>query len=178
MNKAVFLDRDGTIIVDKGYSFLPESIQFLDGAIAGLKLLKKHGFLLIVISNQSGIARGYFTETQLQVFNNAMCEQLERFGVQIDAIYCCPHHPQGNITKYSIECNCRKPKIGLFKTAVQDFDIDLSKSYAIGDRLTDCSICDESLCKGCLIKSELYDIGETKIPTFDTFLQCVEYILR
>ncbi len=151
MNKAVFLDRDGTINRDKGYLWRIEDFEFLPGAIEGLKLLQKMGFLLIIISNQSGIARGYYTEENVQKLHEWMQRTLVNYGVFLDGIYYCPHHPSASVEKYRQDCNCRKPKPGLFLRAAKDFDIDFSKSYAVGDKLRDCSICEMEPCRGFLI---------------------------
>lgn len=174
-NKAVFLDRDGTIIKDKHYAFLPESIEFLPGVIDGLKRLHDAGFLLIIITNQSGVARGYFTEADLKVFNETLINRLADRGVFIDAVYYCPHYINGTIKKYAVDCNCRKPKTGLFFTASCDFNIDLSLSYAIGDSIRDCSVCLETECRGCVIDGNISH--QDGFNHFESFLQCVEYIL-
>lgn len=175
INKAIFLDRDGTIIKDKHYAFLPESIEFLPGVIDGLRRLHDAGFLLIIITNQSGIARGYFTENNLKVFNETLLSQLANQGVFIDAVYYCPHYINGSIKKYAIECSCRKPQTGLFYIASADYNIDFSLSYAIGDSDRDCSICNETQCCGCVIDGD--NIKKDKFKHFENFLQCVDFIL-
>lgn len=176
INKAVFLDRDGTIIKDKHYAFLPESIEFLPGVIDGLKRLRDAGFLLIIITNQSGIARGYFTEDDLKAFNEALLSRLADNGVFIEAIYYCPHYINGSIEKYAVECSCRKPKTGLFYTASDEYNIDFSSSYAVGDSDRDCSICLETECRGCVIDGN--SLIKDKFNHFENFLQCVDYILN
>lgn len=177
MNKAVFLDRDGTIIVDKHYAYLPETIEFIPDAIEGLQKLQNAGFLLIIITNQSGVAKGLFTEEELKIFNKKMTKMLLEKNIKITDLYYCPHHPEGIIKKYALNCNCRKPKIALFLRAAKDYQIDLSKSYAIGDRIRDCAISLYTNCKGCLISNEklhnLYD----RIKLFCSFKECVEYII-
>ena len=147
MSKAVFLDRDGTINVDKNYLFKIEDFEFLPGAVEGLKALQASGFLLIIITNQSGIARGYFTVEDYLRLNDFMLNELERLGVHISKSYYCPHGPDS-------KCNCRKPETGLFEQAVKEFDIDLSKSFAIGDKPRDCSICLKTECRGFLINGK------------------------
>ncbi len=178
MNKAIFLDRDGTIIVDKKYSFLPETIQFIDGVIPALRKLSEQGFLLIIITNQSGVARGLFTEKNVLDFNNELVRLLRKENIPICACYYCPHHPQGVVEEYSIHCDCRKPGIELFLNAVKDYDIDLAKSYAIGDRMRDCAICEVSSCKGCVITQTVAIEGHQNIQIFNSFAECVEYILK
>ena len=151
MNRAVFLDRDGTINVDKGYLYKKEEFEFIPGVLEGLKLLQDAGFILIIITNQSGVARGYYTEEDLICLNRWMQEYLEERNIIISKIYYCPHLPEAKIEKYRVSCNCRKPNTGLFYQAVKDFNIQLDKSYVIGDRLRDCSICRHCNCNGFVI---------------------------
>jgi D-glycero-D-manno-heptose 1,7-bisphosphate phosphatase len=157
MNKAVFLDRDGTINVEKNYLYKIEDFEFLPGVIEGLKLLQDAGYLLIIITNQSGIARGYYTEEDFNRLNNWMLNQLKENGVNISKVYYCPHLPDSPVEKYRKDCDCRKPKLGMFLQAVVDYNIDLCKSFAIGDKIRDCGICDKE-CHG-------YLIGENESPT-------------
>lgn len=151
MSKVVFLDRDGTINVDKHYLYKVEEFEFIPGVIEGLQMLSKAGYELIVITNQSGIGRGYYTEEDFQKLNQWMVETLKSHGVKIRQVYYCPHLPDAQIDKYRIDCNCRKPKLGMYHTAVQECEIEVECSYAIGDRLRDCAICESSLCKGFLV---------------------------
>ena len=153
-SKAVFLDRDGTINVDKNYLYKIEDFEFLPGAVEGLRLLQSSGFLLIIITNQSGIARGYFTEADYLKLTDWMLAELKDYGVNISGVYYCPHLPEAEISEYKKLCHCRKPETGLFEQAVKDFDIDLSMSYAIGDKPRDCAICEKTGCKGFLIGTE------------------------
>ncbi len=150
-NKAVFLDRDGTINIDKNYLYRIEDFEFMPGAVEGLRLLQSSGFLLIIITNQSGIARGYFTEDDYLKLTDWMLSTLKHNGVNISGMYYCPHLPEAEIEEYRKVCDCRKPNTGLFEQAVRDFDIDLSMSYAIGDKPRDCAICEKTSCKGFLI---------------------------
>jgi D,D-heptose 1,7-bisphosphate phosphatase len=177
MKKAIFLDRDGTIIKDKNYSFDPNSIEFIDGVISALQKLQSNGYLLIIITNQSGIARGKFTEKELNIFNDELLRVLKENNINIASIYYCPHHPHGNISQYVKACECRKPGTKLFLDAVAEYDIDLSQSYAIGDKERDCSICYFSECQGCLI-SESSDLNiKDTIKIFSTFEKCVDFII-
>ena len=151
MNKAVFLDRDGTINVEKNYLYKIEDFEFLPGVVDALKQLQGAGFLLIIITNQSGIGRGYYTEADFQKLNRWMIDTLKTQGVYITDVYFCPHLSDAKIGKYRKECNCRKPKLGMYEQAVIDHDISLSKSYAVGHKLRDCAICESTSCKGFLI---------------------------
>ena len=151
MNKAIFLDRDGTINVEKHYLYRKEDFEFLPGVVDALKQLQRAGFLLIIITNQSGIARGYYSEEDLHLLNNWMVMILEEQGVNISHVYYCPHLPDAQVEEYRLDCECRKPKLGMYMQAVRDYDIDLSQSYAIGDKIRDCAICECSECRGFLI---------------------------
>jgi D-glycero-D-manno-heptose 1,7-bisphosphate phosphatase len=151
MNKAVFLDRDGTINVEKNYLYRVEDFEFLPGVIDALKLLQQAGYLLIIITNQSGIGRGYYTEADFQKLNSWMIDTLKNSGVYITDVYFCPHLPDAKIDKYRKECNCRKPKLGMYEQAVIDHNVSLANSYAIGDKIRDCAICERTACRGFLI---------------------------
>lgn len=151
MNKAIFLDRDGTINVEKHYLYKIEDFEFLPRAIDGLKKLQDAKYKLIIITNQSGIARGYYTEEDFLQLNGWMIRYLIERGIRIEKVYYCPHLPNAKVDKYRKICTCRKPELDLYKQAVKEFDIDLSTSYAIGDKVRDCSICKSTDCKGFLI---------------------------
>jgi len=151
MNKAVFIDRDGTLIKDVPYNANTALIQFLPNAIESLTALKENNFLLILISNQSGIAKGLFTIDELEEMHQAIQKTLLNFNVWLDEIYYCPHHPEGKIKQYSIECDCRKPKPGLILQAAKEYDIDLSGSWMIGDILNDVEAGNTAGCKTILL---------------------------
>ena len=133
MNKAVFFDRDGTLNVEVGYLYEFERFKWIDGAIEAVKFCNDNGYLAIVVTNQSGVARGYYTEEDVNKLHQKMNEELAKSGAHIDSFFYCPHHPEGVVEKYSIVCNCRKPKSGLVEEACRKYDIDKSKSLMIGD---------------------------------------------
>lgn len=135
--KTVFLDRDGTINVEKNYLYRPEDFQFIENAPEAIALLKKHGYQVIVVTNQAGVARGYYTEEDVKRLHEYINEQLRKWNTQIDAFYYCPHHPTAGIGKYKRNCNCRKPKTGMFEQACRDFEVDLENSWMIGDNKGD-----------------------------------------
>lgn len=149
--KAIFLDRDGTINAEKNYLYKIEDFEFLPGVLDGLRMLQHAGYLLIIITNQSGIARGYYTETDFNKLTAWMIDYLQQEGITISVVYYCPHHPEAAIEQYRQECDCRKPHLALFQQAIKDFNLELCKCYAIGDRLRDCMLCMDSDCKGFLI---------------------------
>ncbi|HIT37784.1 MAG TPA: HAD family hydrolase [Candidatus Onthousia faecipullorum] len=146
-NKAVFLDRDGTINYDFGYVYEKDKLKFLPGVISSLKRLSEAGYLLIIITNQSGIGRRYFTLDEYNEFNNYMLKQLKDKGVNITKVYYCPHTDLDG-------CNCRKPKLGLFYQAIDEYNIDLDKSFAIGDNERDLAICMNSPICGILLNKD------------------------
>ena len=152
MKKAIFLDRDGTINVEKDYIYKSEDLIFEEGSIEALKTFKNLGYILIVVSNQSGIARGYFTEADLNIFNNNMNEILKKNGVEITEFYCCPHHPDG-IGKYKKVCECRKPNNKMIEDAIEKYNIDRAKSYMIGDKISDIGAGLKSNLKTVLVKT-------------------------
>ena len=152
MKKAIFLDRDGTINVEKDYIYKSEDLIFEEGAIEALKTFKNLGYILIVISNQSGIARGYFTEEDLNIFNNNMNEILKRNGIEIIEFYCCPHHPDG-IGEYKKVCECRKPNNKMIEDAIKKYNIAREKSYMIGDKTSDIGAGLKSNLKTVLVKT-------------------------
>ncbi len=134
---AVFLDRDGVINVEKDYVYTIDEFEFIEDSIEALKILQDKGYALVVVTNQSGIARGYYTEEDFLKLTEWMDWCLIDRGVTLDGIYYCPHHPEKGIGKYKVECNCRKPKAGLIFDAVKQLNIDLSRSVMVGDKLSD-----------------------------------------
>ena len=137
--KAVFLDRDGVLNVDLGYTYKPADLRLVDGAIEGLSALKSMGYKLVVITNQSGVARGMFDMNHVHAFHDALLKAIQDKipGFDFDAIMICPHHPEGNIAPYATACDCRKPGIKLVTDASARLDLDLSQSWLIGDKDSD-----------------------------------------
>ena len=131
---AAFLDRDGVLNVDHGYTFKPDNLELVPTAAAAVRLLNDAGYYVIVVTNQSGVARGYYTEADVKVFNAHMREVLQAQGARIDAFYYCPHHPDGTVKELAIRCHCRKPQPGMLEQAARDWPIDRSPSFLIGDK--------------------------------------------
>ena len=150
MHKAFFLDRDGTLIQEKNYlaSFL--DIQLLENMASTLKQIKKKGFFLFVITNQSGIAKGFVSEDFVKQTHQKINTLLLDFGVSIDDFFYCPHHIKGS-APYNIECNCRKPKIGMVEQAKKKYDIDLKNSWVVGDKFTDIQLAYNLECSAALV---------------------------
>ncbi len=172
-NRAVFLDRDGTINADKNYLYRAEDFEFLPGAVEALKLLQDSGYLLIIITNQSGIARGYYTEDDFRTLTEWMLGRLKEAGVNIARVYYCPHLPDAKIPEYRKICTCRKPETGLFEQAIRDYDIDLAGSYAIGDKMRDCAICEKTPCRGFLIGG---NSDSARVKTVSSLLEAAKII--
>jgi D,D-heptose 1,7-bisphosphate phosphatase len=134
---AAFLDRDGTLNEDTGYVHRPDQFRWLPGATETIRLLNDLGYLVLVITNQAGIARGYYRESDVVALHAWMNGQLRPLGVHIDAFYFCPHHPTDGIGEYRIACDCRKPAPGLVMQAARDWHVDMSRSIACGDKRSD-----------------------------------------
>ena len=134
---AIFLDRDGTINVDHGYVHEIDQFQFIDGVIDAMRELKEMGFALVLVTNQSGIARGMFTEEQFDRLTEWMDWSLADRGVDLDGIYYCPHHPDGSVDAFRQQCDCRKPQPGMLISARDYLHIDMDASYMVGDKLED-----------------------------------------
>ncbi|WP_034949568.1 D-glycero-beta-D-manno-heptose 1,7-bisphosphate 7-phosphatase [Erwinia oleae] len=134
---AIFLDRDGTINVDHGYVHEIDKFHFIDGAIEAMKELKSMGFALVMVSNQSGIARGMFTEDTFMRLTEWMDWSLADRDVDLDGIYFCPHHPDAAVEAYRQSCDCRKPAPGMLLSAQRDLNIDMAASYMVGDKPED-----------------------------------------
>jgi D-glycero-D-manno-heptose 1,7-bisphosphate phosphatase len=183
MKKAVFIDKDGTLIPDIPYNTNPDLISLSENSIEGLRELKKQGYLLVVISNQSGVARGYFKEEALSGIEKKLSNLLNEAGASLDGFYYCPHHPAGNVAGFNIRCECRKPASGMILKAAEDLDVDLSQSWMVGDILNDIEAGKQAGCQAILIdnhnETEWY-INEIRTPdyTVDTINQAVEIILK
>lgn len=134
---AVFLDRDGTINVDHGYVHRVEDLEFIPGAPAALKAMQGAGYQLIVVTNQSGVARGLYTEADVNAVHAHMQDVLTGHGVAPLTYYYCPHHPEHGDAQYRRDCEDRKPGIGMFRRACRDFTIDIERSFMVGDKRSD-----------------------------------------
>jgi D-glycero-D-manno-heptose 1,7-bisphosphate phosphatase len=150
-HRAVFLDKDGTLVENVPYNVEPNRLVLTAGAITGLRLLHEAGYLLIVISNQSGVARGYFTEAALLPIMQQLQTILEQSGATLSGFYYCPHHPQGVVADYAVDCDCRKPQPGLLYQAAHEHSIDLHQSWFIGDILHDVAAGRSAGCRTVLL---------------------------
>lgn len=134
---AVFLDRDGVINVDSGYVGDCDSFVFLPGVIEAMRTLCESRYALVVVTNQSGIGRGFYTEEDFHILTERMCKELRQHGVSIAGVYFCPHLPEATLAHYRKTCDCRKPQPGLIYRAAEELDIDLSRSAMVGDKDSD-----------------------------------------
>lgn len=164
MNKAVFLDKDGTINVDKGYIDHYHKIDLLPNSAGAIKSLNSAGFKVIIVSNQAGIARGYFGEDTLQAIDKTLQKKLLCHAAYYDAVYYCPHHPEFGIYPYKKECECRKPSPGMLIKAAEDFDLDLSESYMIGDKASDIEAGKRAGCKTILVLTGYGEESKKNLP--------------
>jgi D-glycero-D-manno-heptose 1,7-bisphosphate phosphatase len=188
MDKIVFLDRDGTINKEVKYLHKPEELILLSGASDALKRLKMHGFKLVVVTNQAGVARGYYTEEQVVLLHKYLNELLIKEGAGIDHFFYCPHHPEHGIGEYKKRCHCRKPETGMFEMAEEYYRVDKEHSFLIGDKLTDTVAGKRygvnSILVGTGYGEELYHsiAEEQKKESFDyyaeTLHEAVDYIVN
>lgn len=157
--RAVFMDRDGTISEEIGYVNHPSRYRVFPYSAEALRLLKDAGWLAILVTNQAGVARGYFTEEVLGSVHEILKSELEKQGARLDAIYYCAHHPSVGEAPYRLDCDCRKPKPGLITRAAADFEIDLTGSWMIGDRYSDIELARNARVRAAFVLSG-YGRGE------------------
>lgn len=136
-NKAIFLDRDGVINADHAYVHKIEQFEFIDGVFAACHHFIAKGYLLVIVTNQSGIGRGYYSEQDFATLTDWMKSQFAGHGIPIAGVYFCPHHPTNALPEYLQSCDCRKPQPGMLTQAINEFDIDVSQSIMIGDKVSD-----------------------------------------
>jgi D-glycero-D-manno-heptose 1,7-bisphosphate phosphatase len=169
MKRAIFLDKDGTLVKDVPYNVDPEKIHLTPYALDALKLLQDNGYNLILISNQSGIAHGYFTESDLRPVKHKIEQLLHSNKVTLKDFYYCPHHKNGTVAAYAVECECRKPQPGMLLKAAEEHTIDLMNSWMIGDILDDVEAGKKAGCKTILLNNgneTEWLLYEKRKPTF------------
>jgi D-glycero-D-manno-heptose 1,7-bisphosphate phosphatase len=161
-HKALFLDRDGVINVDYGYVHTPENCEFVDGIFELVRLANAADYRVVVVTNQAGIGRGYFTEAQFAVFMDWMRDAFVREGARLDRVYFCPHHPEAGLGAYRQACACRKPQPGMLNTAKRELDLDMASSLIVGDKLSDL----EAGARAGVARGVLFAPGETaQVPS-------------
>lgn len=177
MRRAVFLDRDGTINVEKDYLYRIEDFEFIDGAVQAIRLLNEAGFFVAIVSNQSGVARGYYTEEDVELLHRHIAEKLEDEGARVDAWMYCPHHPNGR-GSYSLPCGCRKPLPGMLIEVASRYNIDLDTSIMIGDKLADIGAGNAAGCRTILVRTgygaEQENLVSSLTEVYDDLLEAVK----
>ncbi len=182
--KAVFLDRDGVLIHDVHYLSKLNQIKLYPDVPQGLLQLKNAGYHLALVTNQSGVARGYFTDYFVNQAHDLLNRMLSQSGIQLDAVYYCPHHIEG-IAPYNIQCQCRKPQPGMINKAKEEFNIDCSRSFVIGDKMCDIELAENVGASGVLVQTG-HGARDSKVvlekypqtPIFETFSKAVNYIIQ
>lgn len=137
MERIIFLDRDGTINTEVNYLYRPEELKILPGVPDAIRYWKEQGYRIVVVTNQAGVARGYYTEADVDALHAYMNRLLQKQGAGIDHFFYCPHHPEHGIGAYRRQCHCRKPETGMFEMAEQYYEVDREHSWMIGDKLSD-----------------------------------------
>ena len=155
MRRAVFLDRDGTLNVEKGYIRDIDDLELYPGAAQAVRLLNDAGIPAILVTNQTGAARGYYTIEHVHALNRRVAELLmQEAGARLDAVYFCPHYTDGIVPEFTRECDCRKPAPGMILQAARDLpDIDLAASFVVGDKATDITFARNAGCRGILVRT-------------------------
>jgi D-glycero-D-manno-heptose 1,7-bisphosphate phosphatase len=179
--RAVFLDRDGTINRDVGFTHRVADLELLPGAVAGLSRMAALGYRLLIATNQSGVARGHFTEDDVQAFHAALCQRLRSEGVAIDGVYYCPFHPTEGVGTYRRESPLRKPGDGMIRLAATEHGLDLAASFVVGDKKSDVLAGQRAGCRTILVRTGMggADEGELPMPpdfVADDLLDAADYI--
>ncbi len=185
MKPAVFLDRDGTLIEERGYLDKLEDIALFPGTLAALRHLREAGYALVLVTNQAGVARGFFDEAFVQKAHRHLAGMLAAENVVLDGYYYCPHHPDGVVAEYARSCRCRKPAPGMVEQAVRDLDLDVDRSFVVGDKWLDVELAANAGARGILVRTG-YGAGiEDRRPGLtrpvaivDTILDAAREIMR
>jgi D-glycero-D-manno-heptose 1,7-bisphosphate phosphatase len=156
---AIFMDRDGTLSHEIGYVNHPSRFRLFPYAVDAVRLVNRSGFLAVLVTNQAGAARGYFPESVIHEVHAGLQQALAAGGARLDGLYVCMHHPSAGAAPYRLDCDCRKPRPGLVRRAAQELDIDLERSYVVGDRHGDLQLAWNVGARGVLVKSG-YGLGE------------------
>lgn len=179
--RAAFIDRDGVLNEERAFVHRAADFALVPGAVEALRALKTAGYLLVVVTNQSGIARGLYSEADYLALAKHMREQLEAEGIVLDAVEYCPHLPDAAVDRYRVDCDCRKPKPGMLKRAIEALDIDPLASLLVGDRLSDVQAGRAAAIGRCFLVRTGYPLSEEAVAladsVYDDLLACVRSIL-
>jgi D-glycero-D-manno-heptose 1,7-bisphosphate phosphatase len=182
---SVFLDRDGTLIEEVGYLDRLDRLRMFPWSIDAVRLLNRGGFKVVVVSNQAGVARGFFDESFVREVQREVGAQVADAGGRIDAWYYCPHHPDAPLAEYRLQCECRKPRPGMIRQAEEDLDIDTTRSFVVGDRWLDVALAQNVGARGILVRtgyggSEEHQPHQGTEAAFvaDDLMEAVSWILR
>jgi D-glycero-D-manno-heptose 1,7-bisphosphate phosphatase len=182
---AVFLDRDGTLIEEVGYLDRLERLRLFPWSIDAVRLLNRAGFAVVVVSNQAGVARGFFGEAFVEEVRRDIDARVAAGGARIDGWYHCPHHPDAPVAEYRRQCDCRKPRPGMIRQAARDLQIDPARSYVIGDRWLDVQLAHNVGARGILVRTGYGASEERQTPDgakadmiADNLIEAVSWILR
>ncbi len=181
--RAVFLDRDGTLNVEKNYLHRPEDFEFIPGTPAAIRSLNEAGFKVIVVTNQSGVARGYFSLEAVEALHRHLADSLAEAGAHVDGFYVCPHHPTEGRGKYRCNCSCRKGAPGMLLKAAEEHRIDLGRSFMIGDKEADIEAGERAGCASLLVltgygKATAETISVERARRFADLAEAVEWLLK
>jgi D-glycero-D-manno-heptose 1,7-bisphosphate phosphatase len=184
-NVALFLDRDGTLIEEVGYLDRPERVQLYPWSVDAIRALNRAGVRAVLVSNQSGVARGFFSEAVVERVHARIADLLAAGGAAIDAYYYCPHHPDGKVAAYARACECRKPGRGLVDRAVRELGVDPAKSFTVGDRWLDVGLAKAVGARGILVRTGYGLTEESRPPeglaadaVVDNLIEAVSWLLR
>jgi D-glycero-D-manno-heptose 1,7-bisphosphate phosphatase len=182
LKKAVFVDRDGTLNVEKDYLYRVADFEFIPGVPEAIRRLRQAGFLVIVVTNQSGVARGYFTPAEVDVLHRHIQNELKKSGTRIDGFYVCPHHPTEGVGEYRRQCDCRKGQPGMLLRAAAELHVDLAGSYMVGDKLADVEAGERAGCTPLLVmtgygSTEVQKLDGKRARCFTDFVEATGYVL-
>lgn len=181
MKKVIFLDRDGTINIEKDYLHKIEDFEFEPGSLEALKIFNQLGYEVIVVTNQSGIARGYYSEEDLIKLNKFMVEKIKEAGGNVLECYFCPHHPEKGIGDYKKDCQCRKPNPGMLNEAMKKYHISKEESYMVGDKVSDIEAGERAGVKPILVKTgygmKTLEKNKVNAPVFENLFEFAKNLL-
>jgi D-glycero-D-manno-heptose 1,7-bisphosphate phosphatase len=185
MRPAVFVDRDGTLLEEAGYLDRLERLVFFPFAIDAIRLLNRANYAVVIVTNQSGIARGMYGEPFVRETHAVIKSRVEEGGARVDGFYYCPHHPDATVPEFKRDCECRKPLPGMLTAAARDLDLDLSRSFSVGDKWTDVAVGPAAGARGILVRTGYGRSTEASLPQSvapvtveDNLIAAVAWILR